>query len=169
MTCPNCGAAMRLALERESFQCDYCGTVEAPAADDDGLKATGEVTEWQCPVCHEEMEEMIGAAQILWRCRRCRGLLAPMEGFVALVGTLRAGREESGVVAARPDERDLERRIRCPGCGGTMMTHYYAGPGNVVIDNCPACRLNWLDHEELGRIVRGAGEKDEGQAWRMPD
>ena len=168
MNCPNCGAAMRLALERESFQCDYCGTVEAPAAGDDGLKATGGACERACPVCHEGLEEVMGAAQILWRCGKCRGLLAPMEGFVALVGAMRAGREESGIVGARPDERDLERRIRCPGCGGTMMTHYYAGPGNVVIDNCPGCRLNWLDHRELRRIVEGSGGEDGDEAWRMP-
>ena len=33
-----------------------------------------------------------------------------------------------------------------------MDTHIYGGPGNIVIDNCPACRLNWLDFPELARI-----------------
>jgi Zn-finger nucleic acid-binding protein len=34
-----------------------------------------------------------------------------------------------------------------------MDTHYYGGPGNVVIDDCSRCFLNWLDHGELMRIV----------------
>ena len=110
-------------------------------------------------------EESNAAAGV--RTREVLRALSYMRG-VALVGAMRAGREESGIVGARPDERDLERRIRCPGCGGTMMTHYYAGPGNVVIDNCPGCRLNWLDHRELRRIVEGSGGEDGDEAWRMP-
>jgi len=35
-----------------------------------------------------------------------------------------------------------------------MDTHYYAGPGNVIIDDCSQCFLNWLDHGELMRVVR---------------
>jgi Zn-finger nucleic acid-binding protein len=35
-----------------------------------------------------------------------------------------------------------------------MDTHYYAGPGNIVIDDCPSCELNWLDAGELMTIVR---------------
>jgi Zn-finger nucleic acid-binding protein len=35
-----------------------------------------------------------------------------------------------------------------------MDTHLYGGGGNVVIDDCERCGLNWLDHGELDRIVR---------------
>ena len=28
------------------------------------------------------------------------------------------------------------------------------GPGNVIIDTCESCSLNWLDYGELQRIVR---------------
>jgi Zn-finger nucleic acid-binding protein len=34
-----------------------------------------------------------------------------------------------------------------------MHTHPYAGGGNIVIDNCPVCAVNWLDHGELRRVV----------------
>jgi Zn-finger nucleic acid-binding protein len=34
-----------------------------------------------------------------------------------------------------------------------MDTHYYAGPGNVVIDSCSRCCLNWFDYGELRRIA----------------
>jgi Zn-finger nucleic acid-binding protein len=38
-----------------------------------------------------------------------------------------------------------------------MDTHYYAGPGNIVIDDCSFCHLNWLDYGELQRITRAPG------------
>ena len=42
-----------------------------------------------------------------------------------------------------------------------MSTHPYFGPGNVVIDNCEACELVWLDFGELKQIVDAPG-KDRG-------
>jgi hypothetical protein len=42
-----------------------------------------------------------------------------------------------------------------------MSTHPYFGPGNVVIDNCEACELVWLDCGELRQIVDAPG-KDRG-------
>ena len=35
-----------------------------------------------------------------------------------------------------------------------METHFYNGPGNVIIDDCEHCELNWLDTGELMRVVR---------------
>jgi Zn-finger nucleic acid-binding protein len=35
-----------------------------------------------------------------------------------------------------------------------MDTHPYGGPGNVIIDDCERCEVNWLDYGELQRIVR---------------
>ena len=34
-----------------------------------------------------------------------------------------------------------------------MDTHFYAGPGNVILADCDPCELNWLDHGKLMRIV----------------
>ena len=39
-----------------------------------------------------------------------------------------------------------------------MDTHPYGGPGNIVIDNCAGCELNWLDYGELQRVGRAAAE-----------
>jgi hypothetical protein len=33
-----------------------------------------------------------------------------------------------------------------------MDTHPYGGPGNVIIDNCERCELNWLDYGELAKV-----------------
>jgi Zn-finger nucleic acid-binding protein len=34
-----------------------------------------------------------------------------------------------------------------------MINHLYGGPGNVLLDSCEHCRVNWLDAGELRRIV----------------
>jgi Zn-finger nucleic acid-binding protein len=35
-----------------------------------------------------------------------------------------------------------------------MDTHPYCGPGNVIIDTCESCSVNWLDYGELQRVIR---------------
>jgi Zn-finger nucleic acid-binding protein len=40
-----------------------------------------------------------------------------------------------------------------------MDTHPYGGPGNVIMDTCEHCSLNWLDYGELQRIVRAPDER----------
>jgi hypothetical protein len=42
-----------------------------------------------------------------------------------------------------------------------MDTHFYAGPGNVVIDSCENCCLTWLDGGELTRIAAAPEEQFE--------
>ena len=34
-----------------------------------------------------------------------------------------------------------------------MTSHHYGGPGNIVMDTCERCELNWLDPGELRRIA----------------
>jgi Zn-finger nucleic acid-binding protein len=34
-----------------------------------------------------------------------------------------------------------------------METHFYAGPGNVILSDCERCSLDWLDHGKLQRIA----------------
>jgi Zn-finger nucleic acid-binding protein len=49
-----------------------------------------------------------------------------------------------------------------------MDTHYYAGPGNIVIDDCGRCELNWLDAGELMTIVRAPDHSYDsgGSIWQ---
>jgi Zn-finger nucleic acid-binding protein len=35
-----------------------------------------------------------------------------------------------------------------------MATHFYEDPGNIIIDDCSRCSLNWLDYGDLMRIIR---------------
>ena len=86
-------------------------------------------------------------------CTHCRGMLIPMAVFLSLVEELRAD-QQGTLIAPTPDPHDLHRHIDCPHCHKRMDTHFYNGPGNVIIDDCSNCLLNWLDHGELMRIVR---------------
>jgi Zn-finger nucleic acid-binding protein len=46
-----------------------------------------------------------------------------------------------------------------------MHTHPYAGGGNIVIDNCPRCALNWLDVGELEQVARAPERQRRKSNW----
>lgn len=154
MTCPSCGAAMRLKEDKESLICDYCGTVHIPDPNSDGVQDLGVASELTCPVCPVPLVHAVIAGDPLLYCEKCRGMLIEMEVFLAVVQNLRSRHLTSADGAQPPDWRDLDRRIQCPQCKKTMDTHPYMGPGNVIIDTCEHCSLNWFDYGELQRIVR---------------
>jgi hypothetical protein len=79
-------------------------------------------------------------------------MLIGMEVFAALVQTLRNG-QEGGIAPKAPDRSELDRRLNCPHCHQAMDTHFYAGPGNVILSDCERCSLDWLDHGKLLRIA----------------
>jgi Zn-finger nucleic acid-binding protein len=71
------------------------------------------------------------------------------------------GQKRGGTIQPPADAADLQRKINCPGCHHRMDTHFYAGPGNVVIDSCENCCLTWLDGGELTRIAAAPEEQFE--------
>ena len=87
-----------------------------------------------------------------------------MDIFMAVVQDLRARHEQSSAGLRPPDWNELNRRIPCPQCHQPMVTHLYGGGGNVVIENCEPCALNWLDYAELDRIVRAPDREYAGEA-----
>lgn len=155
---------MRLEEDKEYWICDFCQSRHFPDPDADGVRVLGEPASLACPVCQVALvHAAAGGYRILW-CNACRGMLIPMGVFVDLIGQLRARRKTGPEPAHLPNLEELKRQIDCPQCGAPMDTHAYAGPGNVIIDNCPPCHLNWLDYGELQRIIR-APYYDE-DAWR---
>jgi Zn-finger nucleic acid-binding protein len=47
-----------------------------------------------------------------------------------------------------------------------MDTHFYGGPGSIVIDNCAECEVNWLDRGELRRVALApSGAVPEELTW----
>jgi hypothetical protein len=79
-------------------------------------------------------------------------MLVPMAMLEGLIEELRAG-QGSGAAPAPSDKEDLSRKINCPQCHHPMDAHFYAGPGNAVIDSCDDCCLIWMDRGVLMRIV----------------
>jgi len=129
---------MRLKADNESFQCDYCQRVVLAEKSDDDVRVLNEPAGQDCPVCSTPL---------------VRAALAKVQALEALADELRTG-QGSEVVPTVPGKDELQRKINCPQCHHAMDAHYYAGPGNVVIDSCEDCSLIWLDSGELMRIAR---------------
>lgn len=175
MNCPACGAPITLKPDTEGFKCDYCHAVFFPGEEDDGVQISppsndassepdeGSVPQF-CPVCNLPLVRgALGSVPVL-TCTQCRGLLLPMHILPALIDQvrmdeLRKGRERSAVQTP-PDLGDLKRTIQCPQCHRRMETHFYAGPGNVIVDSCGDCLLIWLNRGELTRIAHAPDETE---------
>ncbi|MBS1855822.1 MAG: zf-TFIIB domain-containing protein [Acidobacteria bacterium] len=154
MNCPSCGAPLHLEPEQDHCLCGYCGGVYYPEQNEEGVRVFGEAASGACPLCAVPlMHAAIGGARILY-CGRCRGMLIPMEIFGGLTDELRAQLGSRGLIPRPPDARELDRHIACPQCGEGMDAHRYGGPGNIVIDSCEKCHVNWLDPGELMRVAR---------------
>jgi Zn-finger nucleic acid-binding protein len=147
---------MRLDEYDDHFTCEFCGRLHFPEANTEGVRVLGGSTDAHCPVCSDLLvHAAVGGARVLY-CTTCRGLLIPAETFLFATEVLRA-HWMRGPLPPRPlVARELERRIKCPRCHSAMDTHPYAGPGNIVIDNCAKCHVNWLDHGELRRVAAAA-------------
>jgi Zn-finger nucleic acid-binding protein len=153
MTCPNCGAAMRLDPDKDYLICDYCGNLHFPDVNSDGVRVLGEPSQFPCPVCQIPLVHAGISGYRIQYCARCRGMLISMGTFPFMIQSLRSNREMDATVPPPPDWNGLKRHIRCPKCGYEMDTHPYGGAGNVIIDDCERCALDWLDYGELRRIV----------------
>ncbi len=81
-------------------------------------------------------------------------MLIGMDRFTVIVHNLRTRQEISVDASRQPDWSEMDRRIHCPQCGHEMDTHAYGGGGNVIIEDCENCSLNWLDANELERIAQ---------------
>jgi LSD1 subclass zinc finger protein len=159
--CPACGAPLSLRPDTEGFQCSFCHTVFFPAHDDDGVEPSGEPDgqSLNCPVCFQPMVNGTLVNNPLFYCKQCHGLLMPMEILSHLVEEIRVGLGNSAVQTPA-DREDLKRVIQCPKCNLRMDAHYYAGPGNVVVDVCDNCSLIWFDRGEVTRIARAPDKGD---------
>jgi len=145
---------MRLEADKECLVCDYCSTVHFPEANPDGVRVLEEPSPLHCPICDIALVHASVARQRMLYCGRCHGMLVGMDNFVAMVHNVRTRHEISGEPSHQPDWTEMDRRIKCPQCSEQMDTHPYGGGGNVIIEDCEHCSLNWLDYGELERIVQ---------------
>jgi Zn-finger nucleic acid-binding protein len=166
MNCQNCGAPMQPVHAGDHFYCEYCTSFYFPKENLDGVRLIGEPAQVECFFCKLPLYvASIGGIRIL-TCEHCKGILVPQPSFLTMVNYLR-GVAGSAEFPFRPiDPQELRRRIMdCPQCKQAMDTHPYYGPGNVVIDVCPRCRVIWLDYSELYKIINSPGH-DRGRLRR---
>jgi Zn-finger nucleic acid-binding protein len=168
MNCLSCGAPMHLKPDQDCFQCDFCHSVYLLEKDSDGVRVLGEACAESCPICSVPLVDATLAGTRIAYCNRCHGMLIPMEVLQSLVEDLRS---TGGNTVAQPpaDAGDLQRKIGCPRCRRTMDAHYYSGPGNVVIDSCENCSLDWLDRGELMHIVHAPDSNQGPQLFGLVD
>ena len=115
----------------------------------DLLEASG----LDCPSCKRALLSALAGGRPVQVCLGCYGALVPMASFVDVVTVVRFFEGQSlDVLPARRQEPG-DRLIVCPSCSQVMTSHLYGGPGNVVMDTCEHCHLNWLDPGELRRIA----------------
>jgi Zn-finger nucleic acid-binding protein len=170
MNCENCGAAMELVASGQYFQCRHCGTLHFPGPiDAEGIRIVGRAADaLLCPVCADGMDQaVIDTDYPVAFCGRCRGVLLPRQTFATVVNKRRAWATDPPAEPIPIDRRALERELACPSCHARFMTYPYYGPGNVVIDNCVACDMIWLDAGEMTRIVDAPG-RDRGSRQVVP-
>lgn len=149
---------MRLDADKDYLVCDYCGNIHVPEANEDGVRVLDETSaadgNVECPLCAVPLFHAAVDGERILFCRRCHGMLIPMDIFAPLVEDLRSRRAARAELLRPLDSKGLDRHILCPHCRREMDTHVYGGGGNVVISDCERCEVNWLDHGELDRIVR---------------
>ncbi len=143
---------MRWDPDKACLTCDYCDSVYVPEPNNEGVRVFDK-SQHYCPLCRELLSQASINRYALEYCEKCRGMLIDMEEFLAVVEDLRLSRGIANVQYPPPNRADLNRRIACPNCGQAMDAHPYGGPGNIVIDSCENCSLNWLDHNELHRVA----------------
>jgi len=165
MNCKNCGAPLVLVWEKEYFHCEYCNTLHFPEANKDYVKSLEQPSELNCPICQQPLVQALLDQTHVLHCPKCKGLLVDTFSFFATILFIR-GRVNGPELPPRPLQKsDLQREVKCPKCHQKMDTHPYAGPGNIVIDSCNECALNWLDYGEFYRIVNAYGRDNKSWYW----
>lgn len=111
-----------------------------------------------CPVCRQHLlRAVMDDRAHIEICRRCKGILMPLQVFSETLTARRRAALTPSVIPSAADRAQLDRHLACPRCAGTMITDWYYGPGNIVIDRCPPCGAVWLDAGELQRAIDAPG------------
>ena len=155
---------MELFASRGYFYCRYCGSFHFPdTAPDQGVRVLAESKEpLPCPVCRTKLATaVLDDAHAVHYCQACRGVLLARGSFAQVIQHRRAWATDPPAPPVLLRKEELDRKVPCPKCAGTLLAHPYYGPGNVVIDSCTTCDLIWLDFGELKQIVDAPG-RDRG-------
>jgi len=163
MNCGSCSGVMLPVYGQSHFHCQGCNTYDFPTGinqTEESITPTGKKTGFDCPRCQVSLEvgTLNGGVQVCF-CQNCRGYVVDNDTFGHLAITLRGNYSGADDKPTPIDPKQLDDTQTCPACLYKMDAHPYYGPGSVVIDSCIHCRLVWLDHGELGRIIRAPGPR----------
>lgn len=151
-SCRSCGAPREYDRGKLTFTCRHCGTEEPVLA---SLQAFDlfDPSGLNCPSCKERLLNASAGGRPVQICPACHGALVTMSSLVAVIAVVRFF--EGQPLAVLPDRQQApgDRLLSCPSCARVMTSHLYGGPGNIVIDTCEPCELNWLDGGELRRAA----------------
>lgn len=141
-----------------SLVCGHCGSVDEQQALEERLEAFYDLEtigagSADCPNCAAALADARIEGCPVQYCSSCHGVLVEMKHFVTLSEAVRA-REPRTRAALPRRQQPGERVLSCPICRQAMLSHVYGGPGNLVLDTCERCHVNWLDPGELRRIAR---------------
>ena len=163
MNCVSCSGVMLPVYGQTHHQCRGCNTYSFPVGisqSDEPITPTGKKTGFNCPACAVELEVgMLGGVAQVCFCNNCRGYVIDNLTFGSLATSLRDNYRGADDNPKPIDPEQLNVVQNCPACFAKMEAHPYYGPGSVVIDSCTHCKLAWLDHGELGRIIRAPGRR----------
>jgi Zn-finger nucleic acid-binding protein len=134
------------------FACRHCGVEEPVPVALHGFEI-GDPDGTSCPTCRAGLHEARVEGWPLRVCLGCLGVLADMGTFESVADAIRFADGTSVHALPRRRQQPGDRQLGCPLCQRPMLSHHYGGPGNVVIDTCEPCRLNWLDAGEMRRIA----------------
>ena len=140
--------------------CSYCHSqrvVEGANAGVDGILPSAESTGIACS-CGGTLHKAYDRELPLLMCSDCGGLLVAKDVLRELVELRRSAYTGADRMPGEPGE-EPDRGRPCPLCCHTMEVHPYYGPGRVVVDDCEACRVLWLDAGELTRIEQAPGSR----------
>ena len=147
---------MRVDPGQGLLVCDHCGSEREPPVVVEHLELLGE-TSTMCPACSTPLSNGRLEGHPLLCCAQCFGILIDMNRFVAVIEAVRSSEARSSLGVLPRRQNPSDRLLACPTCGQPMVGHFYGGPGNIVIDTCERCLVNWLDPGELRRIALAPG------------
>ena len=163
MQCETCDQPLTKIHNQQYHHCTDCNSYHFPTdmADSvDPIRALGKEVEGECPKCVYPLK--LGLIHDRWNvcyCEPCRGFLIESGCLQVAAHELRASYQGQDDTPVPIDPRELDCQRACPACLTRFDTHAYFGFGNIVIDNCHACGLTWLDHGELATIIRAPGKR----------
>jgi hypothetical protein len=151
-SCSSCGAPREYDRGRLTFTCRHCGTEEPVPVNLQAFDLL-EPSDLHCPSCTRALVNASAGGRPVQICLECHGALVPMSSFVAVVAVVRFFEGQSLDVLPARQQAPGDRLLVCPSCSQVMTSHLYGGPGNIVMDTCAHCEVNWLDAGELRRIA----------------